>query len=105
MPPMGAGGAGGGAPRPRAAVLVSMDGFRASYLDAQSAAQLPALNALAARGVRGSMVNAFQTKTFPNHWTLATGLWEESHGIVGNEMWDPALGDNFTLATDRKSVV
>ena len=96
---MGAGGEAGGAPRPRAVVLVSMDGFAASYLDAQPAAQLPALNALAARGVRGSMVNAFQTKTFPNHWTLATGLWEESHGIVGNEMWDPALGDNFTLAT------
>ena len=89
----------GGGGRPRAAVLVSMDGFRASYLDAQPRDALPALNALAARGVRGSLVPEFETKTFPNHWTLATGLYEESHGIVGNEMWDPDLGANFTLGT------
>ena len=37
------------------------------------------------------------TKTFPNHFTLVTGLYEESHGIVANTFFDPIFSDTFYL--------
>jgi predicted AlkP superfamily pyrophosphatase or phosphodiesterase len=45
------------------------------------------------------MENAFTTLTKPNHWTLATGLWEDEHGIVLNEFFDPARGQTYTSET------
>ena len=39
--------------------------------------------------------NSFSTITFPNHWTMVTGLYEESHGIVQNHMYDPVLNKTF----------
>ncbi|MDX2192713.1 MAG: ectonucleotide pyrophosphatase/phosphodiesterase [Gemmatimonadales bacterium] len=94
-----AGVAPGGAPAPAAApqavVLVSLDGFRADYLDRGVS---PNLAALAARGVRAEWLEAsFPTKTFPNHWTLVTGLIPDHHGVVGNTMRDAALG-SFSMS-------
>ena len=48
------------------------------------------------------MLNQYQTKTFPNHWTMVTGLYEESHGIVANEFYDP-VSDSHFMYTDPKS--
>ena len=81
-----------------AAILISFDGFRAAYLDDQPVAALPNFHALAARGARGELVSAFETKTFPNHWSLATGQFEETHGIVGNNMFDPVFNSTFSMA-------
>ncbi|EEQ99838.1 ectonucleotide pyrophosphatase/phosphodiesterase, putative, partial [Perkinsus marinus ATCC 50983] len=47
------------------------------------------------------LINTFTTVTFPNHWTLVTGAWEETHGIVANEMWDPNLGERFFMNTTK----
>lgn len=75
-------------------VLISLDGFGASYLDRPGASHL---RALSGRGVRAErMVPAFPSKTFPSHYTLVTGLYPEHHGIVGNSMQDPVLG-RFTI--------
>ena len=41
------------------------------------------------------MFYAVSTVTFPNHWTLATGLYPESHGIVSNVMYDSTLNETF----------
>ena len=41
------------------------------------------------------MTNQFQTKTFPNHWTMVTGLYEEAHGIVSNQFFDPKTKTHF----------
>jgi len=41
------------------------------------------------------MMNIFVTKTFPNHHTMATGLYAETHGVVDNEYYDPAT-ENVT---------
>ena len=41
-----------------------------------------------------------QSVTFPNHWTLATGLHPESHGIVANEFYDPILKKDFAIEDD-----
>ena len=79
-------------------ILISIDGFRPDYLDR---GVTPALSALARDGVSGAIVPAFPSKTFPNHWTLVTGLTPDHHGVVANNMEDAARpGERFTMATD-----
>ncbi len=74
-------------------ILISIDGFRADYLDR---GLTPTLAALAADGVRAdAMKPAFPTLTFPNHYTLVTGLYPDHHGIVNNRMIDPVSGKAF----------
>ena len=78
------------------AVLVSLDGFRASYLPAAG----PALRRLVREGVRAEYLRpVMPSKTFPNHYSLATGLYAESHGIVANSFRDPDSGEVFTMAS------
>lgn len=63
-------------------ILVSIDGFRWDY---RELAETPALDRIAARGVRAErMIPVFPTLTFPNHYSIATGLYPAHHGIVGN---------------------
>ncbi|MEO8448332.1 MAG: ectonucleotide pyrophosphatase/phosphodiesterase, partial [Gemmatimonadota bacterium] len=77
-------------------VLLSLDGFRWDYLDRPEAVSL---RALAGRGVRAErMIPSFPTKTFPNHYTIVTGLYPEHHGIVANTMWDSTIGRRFTMS-------
>lgn len=77
-------------PAPRTVVLVSLDGFRASDLGRGLA---PTLDAMAREGVRAeAMRPSYPTLTFPNHYTLVTGLRPDRHGIVHNSMEDAALG-------------
>jgi len=81
-------------------ILVSIDGFRADYLDR---GLTPNIAALAAQGVRAeAMRPAFPSVTFPNHYTLVTGLYPDHHGVVNNTMEDPAIpGPAFTVANSR----
>lgn len=74
-------------------ILISLDGFRADFLDRGLS---PALNSLIANGVSPQyMLPSFPSVTFPNHFTLVTGLYPESHGVVGNTFWDPELNEEF----------
>ncbi len=67
-------------------ILISLDGFRWDYLDKYSP---PTLKKLADRGVRAKwMIPSFPTKTFPNHYTVVTGLYPQNHGIVENSVYD-----------------
>jgi len=78
---------------PQTVVLVSIDGFHPDYLRRLAT---PNLNALAARGVRAQwMVPAFPANTFPNHYTIVTGLLPAHHGIVDNTFIDPSDGVEF----------
>ena len=84
--------------RPPVTILVSIDGFRADYLNRGIT---PVLSRLAAGGVSAAMRPSFPSITFPNHWTLVTGLRPDRHGIVGNAMDDPQRPtDHFTMASD-----
>ncbi|XP_014675768.1 PREDICTED: ectonucleotide pyrophosphatase/phosphodiesterase family member 5-like [Priapulus caudatus] len=78
-------------------LIVSFDGFRYDYLDKTNT---PNFDALIADGVKAKWMEAsFPTKTFPNHYTLATGLYEESHGIIANNFYDPDLDATFHKRT------
>jgi predicted AlkP superfamily pyrophosphatase or phosphodiesterase len=80
-------------------ILISLDGFRYDYVDKYSP---PAISRLAREGVRAKwMIPSFPTKTFPNHYTIATGLYPQNHGIVENNVYD--FGEIFTMSK-RKEV-
>ena len=69
-------------------VLVSLDGFRYDYPEEHGATNLLALAAGGARAMQG-MLPSYPSLTFPNHYTLVTGLYPEHHGIVRNSFYDP----------------
>ena len=78
-------------------LLISFDGFRWDYPNIYN---LPHFNSLIQRGVRVKYIkNSFATVTFPSHFTMATGLYEETHGIVANTMYDSKLNATATLQT------
>lgn len=82
-------------------ILISMDGFRADYLDRGIT---PNLSRLAAEGARGAVRPSFPSKTYPNHYTLVTGLRPDRHGLVDNVMVDRLIpGVTFRLS-DRTTV-
>ena len=82
-------------------VLVSFDGFRQDYLDRYPT---PAFDRVAARGVvADALVPVYPSLTFPAHYSIATGLRPERHGLVGNRFYDPARGDEYNYR-DRASV-
>ena len=78
-------------------ILVSIDGFHPDYLDR---GLTPTLSRLAAEGATAPMRPSFPTKTFPNHWTLVTGLVPDHHGITANRMEDSGRPEEpFTMST------
>jgi len=90
------GGVGSGDPPAARAtvVLVSLDGFRYDYLDLYPS---PNLHRIIAQGVRAPLVPVFLTKTFPNHYSIVTGLYPPNHGVVDNTMYDPEFDAIFRI--------
>lgn len=82
-------------------ILISMDGFRADYLDRGIT---PNLSRLAAEGARGAVRPSFPSKTFPNHYTLVTGLRPDRNGIVANNMRDPGIPGVIFKMSDQAAV-
>src|SRR5215813_10973579 len=77
-------------------ILVSIDGFHPDYLDRYPA---PTLSMLARQGVRARwMTPGYPSLTFPNHYTIATGLYPDRHGIVGNNIYDPEFKQTFGMS-------
>lgn len=76
-------------------ILISFDGFRHDYLE-----RIPsgAIARIALSGCKArALVPVNPTKTFPNHWTLATGLYPQHHGIVDNKFYDANEQDTFSM--------
>lgn len=80
----------------RYVVVVSMDGFRWDY---SLMYQTPFLDKLGEEGVYARMRPSYPSKTFPNHYTIATGLVPDHHGIIANVFVDRATGRKFSLST------
>ena len=77
-------------------ILVSIDGFRWDYLDRFKP---PTLTQLATGGVRADgLIPQFPSKTFPNHYTIVTGLTLAHHGIISNNIRDKEIPGEFTLS-------
>ncbi|CAO2628241.1 Ectonucleotide pyrophosphatase/phosphodiesterase family member 3 [Lemmus lemmus] len=84
-------------------ILFSMDGFRAEYLQTWSTL-VPNINKLKTCGIHSKYMRAmYPTKTFPNHYTIVTGLYPESHGIIDNNMYDVHFNKNFSLSSVEKN--
>jgi predicted AlkP superfamily pyrophosphatase or phosphodiesterase len=82
-------------------ILISFDGFKPEYLDRFN---LPNFKRAIARGVRARrMIPVFPSLTFPNHYSLVTGLYAGRHGIVSNSFYDPARRQTYSLS-DRATV-
>ncbi|PIO65002.1 hypothetical protein TELCIR_13350 [Teladorsagia circumcincta] len=70
-----------------------MDGFARDYLDRYT---LESLSYIAKCGATAERVfPPFPSRTFPSHYTMVTGLYPESHGIVDNNVYDPQLSDEL----------
>uniref|UniRef100_A0A8C7Z1Q4 SMB domain-containing protein n=1 Tax=Oryzias sinensis TaxID=183150 RepID=A0A8C7Z1Q4_9TELE len=84
-------------------LLVSLDGLRAEYMQTWSTV-MPVLNKIRTCGTSASyMQPAFPSKTFPNHYTIVTGLYPESNGLIDNTMYDPVFNATFSLSNSEKN--
>ena len=82
-------------------ILISLDGFRWDYQDLY---ETPALDRIAANGVRAErMIPVFPTLTFPNHYSIATGLYPANHRLIGNTFPNKDQTDWYSLR-DRDAV-
>lgn len=82
-------------------LLISFDGFRADYI---SKTDTPNFDKLIEEGiVAEGLIPIFPTKTFPNHYAIATGLYPENNGLIGNSMYDPEMDEKYSIG-DRNAV-
>ncbi|MFD2999222.1 ectonucleotide pyrophosphatase/phosphodiesterase [Pontibacter toksunensis] len=82
-------------------IMISADGFRYDYAEKYQAKHLLSLRE---QGVQAeSMLPSFPSKTFPNHYTLVTGMYPARHGLINNYFYDPQRKESYTMR-DRKKV-
>jgi predicted AlkP superfamily pyrophosphatase or phosphodiesterase len=85
----------GSGDRPPPLLLISLDGFGADYVRVY-AKETPTLNGLMRQGVSArSLIPVFPSNTFPNHYSMVTGLYPSRHGIINNYIFDSELGTFF----------
>lgn len=81
-------------------ILISADGFRADFADLYKASFL---QSAAQKGVRADfMYPSFPSLTFPNHYTLVTGLYPAHHGLVDNSYYDAKRGEFYGMGNKQK---
>lgn len=77
-------------------IMLSMDGFRWDYPEK---ANTPNLDYIESIGVRAdASVPCFPTKTFPNHYSMATGLYPDNHGVVFNKFYAPDIDKFYSIS-------
>ncbi|TKY60784.1 Venom phosphodiesterase 2 [Spatholobus suberectus] len=79
-------------------LLVSSDGFRFGY---QFKTPTPHISRLIANGTEAEtgLIPVFPSLTFPNHYSIATGLYPAYHGIINNHFMDPLSGEAFYMGS------
>ncbi len=76
-------------------VMISIDGFRHDYIDLYSP---PFLSSIQSRGFRAKALESiFPSKTFPNHYSLITGMYSDKHMLVANRFHDPERKEDYLL--------
>ncbi|WP_241773530.1 alkaline phosphatase family protein, partial [Chryseobacterium sp. Leaf394] len=82
-------------------IMISADGFRYDYAEKYSAQNLLKLSA---EGVQAkAMIPSYPSITFPNHWSLITGLYPSHHGLIDNFFYDYKLQKNYAM--NKKDIV
>jgi len=82
-------------------LLISMDGFRYDYLNK---ANTPNFDKLLKNGVTSrALIPVFTSKTFPNHYSIATGMYAENHGLIANTFYATDLDKPYAIR-DRNAV-
>ena len=80
-------------------VLISADGFRSDFTELYDATFLKSASV---NGVRAKfMTPAFPSLTFPNHYTIVTGLYPAHHGLVDNTYFDKASGQQYSMGNTQ----
>lgn len=78
-------------------LLISIDGFRSDYI---SRYNMENMMSIENDGVSASYLKPqFITQTLPTHWSIVTGMYSETHGIVSNSFYDPVYNDTFKYNT------
>ena len=75
-------------------VIISLDGNRWDYPEYY---EMPFFDSLATVGVKARMEPSFPSSTFPNHYTMATGLVPDHHGLVNNSFWNPDTQHGYSI--------
>ena len=81
-------------------IMVSFDGFRYDYVDKYGGDNFKEMAASGAKAE--SVIPAFPTKTFPNHYTLITGMYPGNHGLVDNTFYDPGRDTFYSIGQRDK---
>ncbi len=82
-------------------ILISFDGFRHDYVEKYNA---PNFKRFIEEGVSAeAMLPSYPSKTFPNHYTIVTGLYPDNHGLVDNSFYDKTL--NVEYKTRNRELV
>ena len=88
-------------PKEQYVVMLSLDGCRWDY---PQMANMKNLESIARDGVKmESLKPSFPSKTFPNHYSIVTGLYPDNHGIVQNSFYDPEM-DRYYQISDRSAI-
>jgi predicted AlkP superfamily pyrophosphatase or phosphodiesterase len=82
-------------------VMISVDGFRYDYAQKFQAHNI--LDMATSGSSTDWLIPSFPSKTFPNHYTLVTGLYPENHGIISNSFYDKSRNETYSIG-DRNSV-
>lgn len=84
-------------------LLIGLDGWRWDFVPLHKA-KLPNIVDLESKGVRAGFVqNVFPTNTYPNFYSVVTGLYPEHHGIIDNQMYDVERKEKFNMKTTKST--
>lgn len=80
-------------------ILVSLDGFRYDYIEKHKAKFLEKLANLGTQAA--SLIPSYPSVTFPNHYSIVTGMYPGHHGLVGNNMYDRNIEERYSLGNSK----
>ncbi len=81
-------------------ILISIDAFRHDYAEKYQAKNLLAI---ASEGTQASsLIPCYPSKTFPNHYSIVTGMYPENHGIIDSYFYDPSIDDYYASSQAPK---
>lgn len=86
-------------------LLVSFDGFRHDYISRTKSlgGKTPNFDDMIKYGVSAQAQSVFVTKTFPNHFSIVTGMYAENHGVVANDYYDPVFNETFHSSDEKEA--